>query len=512
MCDFIKDLTLKIRARSGCLWVTTEEEFRAESKIRQVADNLEMSFWVWRVSTGLVQNPAEETDTTTMLPQELPNRPGLVKTLLNWDRGPSLIVIEDPSQYFTQPQVARMMKDLDEKSKTSFGKEMAQVVVIDTVAPSLSFFSPVELGLPSREELRQAITSLSDSTANPLPDYDEEEVLDAVVGLQTAQAEQALAESIIDQGAFDARRLVKSKKNLISGGDSALEWVDTDGLSLDDVGGLEELIQWLLVRKNSFSEEAKAYGVPKPKGVLLAGLPGTGKSHVAKVLSQVLNMPLIRLNMGAVFSKFQGDSEGNMRKVQQTANAISPCILWVDEIDKAFSGVGGSGEGDSGTSKRIFGEFLNWLAENEKPVFVVATANKPTTLPAELLRAGRFDEKFWLGIPTERERIAIVEVMRRKYPKTTGVKNFDVAKETKNMTGAEIEQAFIESMHTAFNDGARNVRTEDVVAAASNINPVVEAWKDDLKEIQEWSKRNCRPATREAQIKNKIIHPSRRLS
>ena len=224
--------------------------------------------------------------------------------------------------------------------------------------------------------------------------------------------------------------------------------------SLKSVGGLDRLKQWLQIKKDSFTEKARKYGIPNPKGLFLVGIQGTGKSLSAKTIANEWRLPMLRLDTGRLFGGIVGESESKTRQMIQLAEAISPCVLWMDEIDKAFGNISGGGDGDSGTSRRVFGTLITWMQEKTSPVFIVATANNVEILPAELLRKGRFDEIFFINLPNHRERMEIFKVhLQRLRPQR--LRDFDLkelATATEEFSGAEIEQVIIDAMSFAFAD------------------------------------------------------------
>jgi len=251
----------------------------------------------------------------------------------------------------------------------------------------------------------------------------------------------------------------------------------------DAVGGLEVLKGWLDKRSHAFSEEAKNYGLPSPRGLALIGIPGTGKSLSAKLIARQWRMPLLRLDIGAVFGSLVGESEEKIRKALKLAELVAPCVLWIDELEKSLS----SGDSDGGTSKRVLGTFLTWMQEKRSPIFVVATANDVSALPPELLRRGRFDEIFFLDLPTSVERGEIVKVHLGK--RRRQVRDFEldrIVAASEGYVGAEIEQAVIDALYSAFDDGRREVNTDDVINALVHLVPLSKSQWERIKELRGW--------------------------
>jgi SpoVK/Ycf46/Vps4 family AAA+-type ATPase len=256
--------------------------------------------------------------------------------------------------------------------------------------------------------------------------------------------------------------------------------------NMSDIGGLDNLKDWLFRRGGAFSDQARQYGLPHPRGLLLVGIQGTGKSLTAKAIAHHWHLPLLRLDVGRLFAGLVGESESRTRQMIQLSEALAPCILWIDEIDKAFSGA--DGRGDAGTSNRVFGTFITWLAEKSSPVFVVATANNVQTLPPEMLRKGRFDDIFFVGLPTQEERKLIFSVhLERLRPHT--LKNYDLdrlAYETPDFSGAEIEQTLVEAMHIGFSQN-RDFTMDDILQAASQTVPLARTAQEQIQFLQNWA-------------------------
>ncbi len=336
-------------------------------------------------------------------------------------------------------------------------------------------------------------------------DSDEEERLaKAALGLTLQEAENAFARAMVQDGRLDIADLevIFEEKRQVIKKTEILEFVKSD-LDMEDVGGLENLKRWLEKRNNSWLDSAQRYGLPAPKGALITGVPGCGKSLTAKCMSSMWQLPLLRLDVGKIFSGIVGSSEENIRTAIKTAEAISPSILWIDEIEKGFGGAGSAG--DSGTSTRVFGTFLTWMQEKTKPVFVIATANNIQALPAELLRKGRFDEIFFVDLPTLKERTDIFRLHMEKRLVDPGVvSEFKVTDEVLEMladisegfTGAEIEQVVISGLFEAFAEN-RSIQLEDFVRSIQNTVPLSVTQAEQIRSIRDWANVRAVAATRQ---------------
>ena len=273
-----------------------------------------------------------------------------------------------------------------------------------------------------------------------------------------------------------------------------LELIETKE-TLDSIGGLDVLKEWLLKRRHAFSTRAIEYGLPTPKGLLILGIAGTGKSLTGKATAKVFGVPLLKLDAGRIFAGLVGQSESNLRAVIQTAEAIAPCCLWIDEVEKGFSGTKSSNATDGGTSARVFGTFLSWMQEKASPVFVVATANDVSQLPPEMLRKGRFDELFFVDLPNQAERKAIWEIQIGKHGRDP--KDFDVvqlAKATEGLTGSEIENAFVEALYLAF-DSEREPTDLDIAQVLTEFVPLSKLMAEQIGSLRQWSKGRAGLAT-----------------
>jgi SpoVK/Ycf46/Vps4 family AAA+-type ATPase len=322
-----------------------------------------------------------------------------------------------------------------------------------------------------------------------------EQLVKACQGLSRTKIQRVLAKALAakqEVNESDILGVLEEKKQAIRQ-TGILEFMATQS-TLRSVGGLDNLKQWVRVRQDVFTEEARRYGIPNPKGILLAGIQGTGKSLSAKTIAHEWRLPLLRLDTGRLFGGLVGESESRVRQMIQLAEAIAPCVLWIDEIDKAFGNITSGSDGDSGTSRRVFGSLITWMQEKTSPVFIVATANNVRILPAELLRKGRFDELFFLSLPSESERQDIFRVhLQRLRP--SRLREFNLAllaQHTPDFSGAEIEQVIIDGMHRAFGRGSPGQRQdftpEDIVQAIQETVPLAAIARDQITGLQQWAK------------------------
>jgi len=306
-------------------------------------------------------------------------------------------------------------------------------------------------------------------------------------GLSLERIRRALSRILANYKVIDERSILlilKEKRQIISQTE-ILEYCSSDE-SISDIGGLQNLKTWLNNRSQSFSQKAINYGLPSPRGLLLIGIQGTGKSLTAKAISHDWKLPLLRLDFGRLFGGVVGESESRVRQMIQIVEAVSPCILWVDEIDKVFGQM--ESKGDSGTSNRVLGTFITWLSEKNSQVFIVATANNFKALPLELIRKGRFDEIFFVGLPNKDERQKIFKVHLSKF-RPESFENYDLnllSELTNNFSGAEIRQSIIEGMHFAFTED-REFTTNDICLGIDQTIPLAQIDKEQIQEMQEWA-------------------------
>jgi len=360
----------------------------------------------------------------------------------------------------------------------------------------------VDFPLPDFEEIKNILHSTLVNVAKHHPgisfnitDDLAEKIVKACLGMTASEVENVFAKAIVNDRKFDEQdlRLIVSEKKQIIRKAGMLEYFETVE-EFSNVGGLNNMKDWLQKRSGAFSDKARAYGLPEPKGLLLLGVQGCGKSLVSKCISSMWRLPLLRFDVGNIFGKYVGESEENLRKALRVAEALSPTILWMDEIEKAFAGVGGGG-GDAGLSTRIFGSFITWLQEKTAPVFVIATANSIENLPPELLRKGRFDEIFFVDLPSGPERAAIFKIHLSKRKRDPGRFSIPTLVDlSEGFSGAEIEQSIISSMYDAFYEN-RDIETSDIEHALRETVPLSHTMKEKIDYLRDWAKIRARQAT-----------------
>lgn len=477
-----EEFELLIRARYPLIYIPTLEEERVEALIRDCAQQQGgRAVYCWDFVDGYQGNPNDEGAARRNPLQALE----FVEKIPA--QAPAIFILRDFHRFLDDVSVSRKLRNLARKLKA----QPQNIVLLSTgvhIPDELSeVLTILEFPFPTAAEIRQEIQRLLSSLGQTLEERTLDHVVRSCQGLSLERIRRVLGRAIAlnrTLSSDDVELILDEKRQTIRQTQILDFYPATETIA--DIGGLDNLKEWLLRRGGSFSEKARQYGLPHPKGLLLAGIQGTGKSLTAKAIAHHWQLPLLRLDVGRLFAGLVGESESRTRQMIQLAEALAPCVLWIDEIDKAFSGF--DGRGDSGTTSRVFGTFITWLAEKTSPVFVVATANNIQTLPPELVRKGRFDEIFFVGLPTQEERQAIFNVhLSRLRPHN--LKNYDISRlayETPEFSGAEIEQILIEAMHLGFSQN-RDFTTDDVLEAASQLVPLARTAQDQIRLLQEWA-------------------------
>jgi hypothetical protein len=501
-------LTTYLRAGYPGLVLITPEEARAEAELASACRELRRKLHAWSSTDGLVEI---ETGRTTACSDPLEAMVH-VEALFRQEGERHVVMLRDLQMHLDQndPILIRRMKDLLRIAKGT-GHTLVPTGCRTKLPPELEHeFAVLDLDLPGMEKLGEVLDGiLASANQTQLLDEVRESVLHGALGLTTVEAENAFALSLVASGRIDPFLVAREKARTLKRG-GLVEVVEAKP-NLDDIGGLDALKRWLSHRRPAFGSAARDYGLPVPKGLLIVGIPGTGKSLTAKATAGVLQLPLLRLDMGRVFGGIVGQSEANLRSVIRTAEAIAPCVLWIDEIEKGFGGNTGSGNSDGGTSSRVFGSFLSWMQEKEKPVFVVATANDVSQLPPEFLRKGRFDEMFFVDLPDAKERASIWEIViarHRRDPKSNAIAA--LAKATEGFTGAEIEAAYREALHEAFAENREPTAT-DIQSAINATTPVSVLMEDRIEALRKWSSGRARMAGQSTSQPRSGQRPPRRV-
>ena len=478
-----------IRAGYPAIVLNTSEEERALEECYKIAEGLELQFYAWSETKGVFKCERDKCDGNlkyeTVKESVAPDEEALNEGLTYGKN--TIYCMLDFHPYIKAPNVWRTAKDVFAKAK---GKGTSYIFI------SCKFDVPAELeheviitslDLPQKKELQEIVNQFCKMYGIRVPE-NLDEVLDAALGLTIAEATNAYATSLSNTEGFDVDIINNVKRQIICK-DGLLEYMQPKE-TMETVGGMKNFTSYAENRLSAYSEEARAYGLPYPKGVLLVGIPGCGKSLAAKALSNMWKKPLLKLDLGKLFGSLVGDTEANTRKALEIAEAMAPAILWIDEIEKGLSGVGSSGKTDSGVTSRMFGTILTWLQEKETPVYVIATANNISSLPPEFLRKGRFDEIFFVDLPSGEEREEIFEIQLKKYGRKS--EDFDIAelaKLSEGYTGAEIEEAIVSAMFNAWNDGKRPLTTDDIKTVMSEeIKPMSTGiMSGTVQALREWS-------------------------
>ena len=480
--SFEDKLNLLLRARFTLVFIVTCEEQRAIASIKKVCEQRQRPCLSWDVAEYF-------------------------RAVTNWDGAPP--VAQDPKTALEfvekcEKDAVFVFKDFHEvwKSGPVIKRKLKNVVQqLQFTRKSLIITSPtcqipdelrdeavvIEYDLPGVVEIESELNKLTQTpdVKTNLTRASKTRLCQAALGLTASQAKRAFSKAIVASGGLDERNieLITEEKKAVIRESKALEFYSVSETP-DDAGGLDVLKEWLKLRDRAFTEAAHDYGLPAPKGIALIGIPGTGKSLSAKIIGGLWRLPLLRLDIGSLFGSLVGESEERTRKALNLAETVAPCILWIDEVEKAF----GQNANDGGTSTRVFGTILTWMQEKTAPCFVVATANNIAALPPELMRKGRFDEIFFLDLPTTDERKEIFSVHLRKRKRLAQDYDIDrLARESKGYVGAEIEQAIVDAMYFGF-DEDREFTTEDVSKALRRQVPLSVSQKENIDNLRMWLK------------------------
>jgi ATP-dependent 26S proteasome regulatory subunit len=510
-----EELSTLIKAQYPLIYLVTSEEERGEDAIVKMIQQMEEEkapkkalkisqedldesypyrrVFTWTVTHGMVEygQPLNTTQHNTVSPE----------AAIEWvirQKQDGIYIFKDLHPFIDSPATTRWLRD----AIASF-KGTEKIIILMSPVQTV----PIELEkevvvldypLPTLEELDRVLSKqLAKSKPRRLQQEIKEKLLKAALGLTKDEAEKVYRKAYVQAGRLteeEVEIILSEKKQLIRR-NGILEYIEEDE-TIDSIGGLEEIKHWLRQRSNAFTERARAYGLPQPKGMLILGVPGCGKSLIAKTTSRLWSLPLLRLDMGRVYDgSTVGRSEANLRNALKTAESISPAILFIDELDKSFAGGAGSADSDGGTSSRIFGSFLTWMQEKTSPVFVMATANRVDRLPGEFLRKGRFDEIFFVDLPSLEERQDIFRIhLQKRRPEIARFDLDQLAKTSDGFSGAEIEQAIIAAMYEAFAQD-REFTQLDIIAAVKSTLPLSRTMTEQVTALRDWARQRARPAS-----------------
>jgi len=520
------NIAAQLRARQKVFHIITKEEARVESYLIEAAASANYEALTWDVSQGVLDrdgNVAEKktsAGTEPLLGRDCdPKEAGQVieAMLKRAQKGKerNVLIMRDLNAWLTGPANATTLRSLRNFARFASLQESGQAIIILTPDSEL----PKEIAahtrvtdwpLPDRDELGElldlAVEPYTDEQIEKPTNGTRDAAVEAAIGLSGEEAQACFARSIVQSRKIDPATIAQEKKRVISA-EGLLEWYDPLPYGLDGVGGLENIKSWLKSRTSAYSPAARAYGLPAPRGIFVAGISGCGKSLLCKAIATAWGFPLIRVDLNALKSKYVGEAEQRIRKLFRIIEAIGRCIVWLDEIEKALAGAIGA-SGDSGVSADALGVFLTWMQERKSEAFVIATANEVKQLPPELLRKGRFDEIWWVDLPTSSERASIIKAAIKQYNAKADELDADaVAEATKGFTGSEIAALVPEAMFAAFNEKARNITTDDLTYAASTIVPLSETAAEKIAGMREYMKGRARAASaiedRTASMKSK---------
>ena len=499
-----EELDILIRARYPIIYLVSWEEERVEQCLAEIAERRKKKLYLWTLTQGLVKYGAEPQRSKGGSGSTTDPLAALDAVLDQLE--PTIFLFKDFHPFMEENRcnlsVVRRLRDVAVRLRDTY-KTIVVVSSVLRMAPELSKdVTVVELGLPTLADFSRLLDRIIDDVKDKpgveisLDTESRGRLLRAAQGLTLKEAENVFAKTLVMDGRLDGDdvNVVFSEKQQIIRKSGLLEYYDSQE-DISQVAGLDELKTWLGKRGLAFGDRARAFGLPPPRGVLLLGMQGCGKSLCAKAVASMWRLPLLRFDVGRMFGSLVGSSEENVRRAIQTAESVAPAVLWIDEIDKAFAGAVGSAGSDGGTASRVFGTLLTWLSEKTSSVFVIATANDVSALPPELLRKGRLDEIFYLDLPNDLERREIYRIhlaKRGRDPKT-----FDLgqlARLSDTFSGAEIEESIISSLFDAFSAGTE-LDTATIAASIQATVPLSKTMSEELTRLRSWAQGRARPAS-----------------
>ena len=490
------ELVTYIRARYTLIYLLSVEEERVIEDLQRFADSENKKLVLWSQSRG-TYGRMKKGQLGTAQGDPI----GILESVASMAED-TLIVLVDFHPFLADASVIRMVRELGYDLESTNKTLLFLSPVLKLPVELAKDLVVVDFPLPDHDLLKntfdEIIGSLPKGVRVVLSPNDTEKLIRSAQGLTIKEFSNVLAKTLVTKGKIDreAVDVVNSEKRQIVRKSGILDFYPVSE-SLASVGGLDQLKQWLLTRGNAFSEAARSFGLPWPRGILIVGVQGCGKSLSAKAVAQQWKLPLLKLDMGRLFGGLVGASEEKMRQTIQLAESIAPAVLWIDEIEKGLAGLGSSNMSDGGTTARVIGTFLTWMQEKSAPVFVIATSNDITAMPPELLRKGRFDEIFFVDLPTGVERRAIFCIHIKKRKRDPELFDLDaLAQATRGHSGAEIEEAVVSGLFKAF-DAGRKLGTQDILAAVRETVPLSVVMEERITGLREWARLRTRSASAE---------------
>ena len=510
--QFFNELTSLLKSRTSLIYMTCNEEKRMLSYFSHLACARGYKTYVWDCVSGLydlVSGQKSEIVTEDVTEVNVVLDKIIEQSMIAMQNAQSMIdsgvsgiifILLDFHRFIDDaaPDVERRLKRISQL------ESMINVVVsapFYVSTPSLeNEFSLIDFPYPNKEEISIELDNIVDKVSNKqgkLPNLkkevreNRETIIQSVNGLTCKEIQKAFSKSLVIHRKFDIPTILREKQQIIKKHE-VLEFYEPE-ISINDIGGLGEMVNWLLSRRDDFTQRARDFNMPFPKGILTLGFSGCGKSLTAKATSSLFNLPLLRLDFGKLFQSHVGSSEAKIREVIKQAEACSPCILWIDEVEKGLSGLKSSGQTDGGTTSRVVGTLLTWMQERKFPVFMFCTANDHSQIPPEFMR--RFDEVFFVDLPNSFERIQIYEVLLKKYNRDPVKYKLDlmaIANKSDGYSGSEIEKSINEAIHICFNDGMRDITTSDIISSLESFKPLCKMKETEFSDMREWAEATCK--------------------
>lgn len=516
MEDVFQKLILMIRAYYPVLYLHSYEYYRTKQKIKGIVELLrregkKVNYYQWDCVYGLVQILPDKTEIRI---ERMQNPLEVLAYILNSKKSgeKNIFVLDNINNHIERDEVKLMFRKIAEATNNN-----THAIILSSIyrlpAELEKYITVLQIPLPKRNELGEVLDIVAKQSKVELKTNLRNRLIDAALGMTSMEADLAYCLASVKDG-FDEKSpfTVSSEKEQIIRKSGILDYFPKNE-SLKDVGGMDNLKEWLNKRQLAYDKEARDWGLKEPKGLLLLGVPGCGKSLIAKSIASSWNMPLLRLDVGKVFQGIVGSSEDNIRKAIATAEAVAPCVLWIDEIEKGLSGVQSSGATDGGVTSRIFSTILTWMQEKTAPVFVVATANNINQLPPELLRKGRFDDFFFVDLPSQKEKENIFSIHLQKNRQNVSSFALDIlAQKAEGFNGAEIEECIKEAMFTAYVESqetniAPKLQMIHILDAIKNTVPLSKTMEKQITDLRKFAVSRAKNASKEVVLENRMEMP-----